>query len=118
MVEDKTESIELLLLRRYSARWRLCGVFFQSTVHSLMPSVLLRPSRLDTFMNNAELHPSQRQLREAQQADSREGCSVVGPNTFWHAVLAHRGIANGAYLGRGPCVRLPGSESEIGCARQ
>src|SRR5665213_2392998 len=51
MVEDKTEAIELLLLRRYSAGWRLRGVLFQSTVHSLMPSVLLRMPWLNTFVN-------------------------------------------------------------------
>src|ERR1700679_2967648 len=59
MIKDEAEAIKLLLLSRHGASWRLRGVLFQSTVHSLMPSVLLRPSGLNAFVNDAELHPSQ-----------------------------------------------------------
>src|SRR5580700_11793323 len=68
-------------------------------MHPFVSSVLLRPSWLNAFVYDPELHPSQRQLRESQQADAREWCSVVCADTLWHAVLAHRGIANGAHLG-------------------
>jgi hypothetical protein len=46
-------------------------------------------------MNDAELHPSQGQLRQAQQPEAGEWCSVVGADAFRHAVLAHRGVADG-----------------------
>jgi hypothetical protein len=99
MVEDKSKAIELLLLRRYRACRRLGRVLLQRAVHPFVSPVLLRVSWLNAFVNNAELHPTQRQLRQTQQAHARKRCSVVGANAFWHAVLAHRGIADSAYLG-------------------
>ena len=59
MVKNGTEAIELFLLRYQSARRRLRGVFLQRPMHPFMSPILLRPSWLNAFVNDAELHPSQ-----------------------------------------------------------
>src|ERR1017187_4363562 len=59
VIEYQAKAIKLLLLRRHRLSWGLCSVLFERAMHSLMPPVLLRTSRLDAFMNNAQLHPSQ-----------------------------------------------------------
>ncbi len=64
-VEDQAETIELLLLRRHGSCRRLGCVFFQGAVHPFVSPVLLRVPGLNAFVNDAELHPSQRQLRKA-----------------------------------------------------
>jgi hypothetical protein len=98
MIENTTKAIELLLLRCHRACWRLGCFLFQCAMHSFVSPILLRVSWLYALVNNPELHPSQRQLRQTQEADARERRSVVRADTFWHTELTHRGIANGAYL--------------------
>ena len=67
-------------------------------MHPFVPAILLRPPWLNALVNDAELHPSERQLRETKETNSCEWRSVVCANTFRHAILAHSSIAHCAHL--------------------
>src|ERR1035437_2644159 len=98
VVEHLPELIELLLLKPQRERWRLCRVLFESAVHPLMASVLLRPAWLNALMHDAHLHPSKRQLRQAKQASTREWGAVVGSDSRRHSILAHSCFTDRSYL--------------------
>jgi hypothetical protein len=72
MVEDEAEAIELLLLRRHRACRRLSGIFLQCAVHPFVSSVLLRPSRLNALVNDAELHPALVQIARVGEMEAIE----------------------------------------------
>lgn len=94
MVEDVPKAVELLLLKaKCQCRW-LRRIFLESPMHAFVPPVLLRPTWLDSFVNNSHLRPAQRQLGQAEQASASEWCAVVGSDACRHAVLAHGGFAN------------------------
>jgi hypothetical protein len=98
MVEDLPEAVELLLLKAKCQCWRFRRVFFESSVHALMPPVLLRPARLDSFVHNPHLRPAQRQLGQAEQAGASEWRAVVGSDPCRHPVLAHGVFADGPHF--------------------
>src|ERR1043165_1227708 len=56
-------------------------------MHPLMPPVLLRASRLNSFQTNAQAHPPHRQRAQATQAQARKGRPVVGADGLGHSML-------------------------------
>lgn len=94
MVEDLPETIELLLLQPQRQSRRLGRIFFEGTMHALMPAILLRSAGLNAFVNDAQLGPGDRQLGQAEQSVAGERSAVVGPDPGVHAVLVHGGFAD------------------------
>src|ERR1043166_878886 len=82
--------IEALLLSAQTARrWRRRRLF-QSSMHPLMPPVLLRGSRLNSFQANAEAYPPYRQCTQSAQAQAGKGRAVVGTDALGQAVFTKR----------------------------
>src|SRR6185312_12231786 len=67
-------------------------------MHSFMPSVLLRAAWLNPFVNDSHLHPSERELRQAEQAGPCEWRAIICSNSGRHSILPHRRFANGSDL--------------------
>src|SRR5260370_26004125 len=63
-----------------------------------MASVLLGPTWLDALMYNTHFHPSQRQLRQAEQSRPSKGSAVVCPDPRWQPILTHRRFADRPHL--------------------
>ncbi len=64
VVEDVTEVVEAALLRAKRCRRRFCRVLLQRAMHPLVTTVLLRSACLNPFVNNPQLHPAERELRQ------------------------------------------------------
>src|SRR5271170_5668869 len=58
-------------------------------MHALVTTVLLRSPCLNPFVNNAKLHPAEREFRKSHEPRARERRAVVGPDSSWHSVLPH-----------------------------
>ena len=67
-------------------------------MHSFMTSVLLRTPRLNALVNDPHLHPSERELRQTEQARPGEWRSIVRSNPGRHSILPHRRFAHGSNL--------------------
>src|SRR5215470_14684506 len=63
---------------------------FQRTVHALVPSVLLRMSRLDSLWHNPQLDPPHRKPRQAGDRTRCKGRAIIGADGPGHTVLAKR----------------------------
>ena len=67
-------------------------------MHSFVTTVLLRTPRLNAFVNDPHLHPSERELRKAEQARPGEWRAIIRSNSGRHSILPHRRFANGSNL--------------------
>lgn len=79
LIELAQEVVEAgLLLKGIHPRRPGC-VLLQGPMHTLMPAILLRVTRLDAFDSDAEPEPPHRELGEIEQGIRRgEGQAVVG----------------------------------------
>src|SRR3981081_1974729 len=74
-----------------AAGWRRGPSGFKKRgVKALVPAVLLRMTRIDPFMSDAELDPPHRQRRQAGGPGRGEWRTVVRPDDLPEAVLAER----------------------------
>ena len=77
VVELPAEGLELSLLSRFVSSWRSCRFRFESLVHSLVPTVLLRLSGLDKLWSDPETDPPDGEAGESSEGDRRERRTVV-----------------------------------------
>lgn len=82
------KGVERPLLRGGIGPWRANGGALQRPVHALMRAVLLRSSRMDALMLNAEPHPPDIELRQAMDAGRGERHPVVGADGQGQSILA------------------------------
>ena len=100
----QAKGVEGSLLPPPGCPWRTCRLCLQSTVQSLQSSVLLRVTGFDPLRHDAQLDPPYRQLRQATQAHTGKGWSVVGPNGRWKSILPKGALKHPS---RFAVVRLP-----------
>ena len=100
----QAKGVEGSLLPPPGCPWRTCRLCLQSTVQSLQSSVLLRVTWFDPLRHDAQLDPPYRQLRQATQAHTGKGWSVVGPNGRWKSILPKGALKHPS---RFVVVRLP-----------
>src|SRR5713101_4580263 len=89
VVEVAAEAIEARLLLVKRGGRRTSGLGFERAMHALVPSVLLRRSRLDALEADAELDPMNRQRRQAADGRRGEGRAIIAANGARQAELAH-----------------------------
>jgi hypothetical protein len=75
-----SKEIEGSLLQEQISGRGLRSFSLERSVHPLVPTVLLRVSRLDAFGTDAESNPPDRELGEAAESLGGEWRSVVGPH--------------------------------------
>ena len=63
VIEDLSKPVELHLLEPQCQSRRPSCFFLEGPMHSFVTTVLLRTPRLNTFVNDFRLHPSERELR-------------------------------------------------------
>src|ERR1700680_3953897 len=105
----RPEAIEHLLLRSAALLHRADRLAFESPVHSLVRSVLIRSSGKDALMLNSEPHPPDVEIRQPVNGLGREGDAVVGPDRTWHPVFAESSLEDGP-----SCHCLRGEEPVTG----
>src|SRR6266568_6910790 len=89
------EAIEDFLLRRTALLDWANRLAFESAVHSLVGSVLIRPSGEDALVLDPEPHPPDIEIRESVNGLGREGDTVVGPDRARQTVLAESSLEDG-----------------------
>src|SRR5712692_3130297 len=87
VVELFAKDIELSLLRGEVCGGRARGLVFESSVHALVPPVLLRFPRLDQFRQDAQAHPPGREAGESGQGVGGKGYAVVGADTLGEPIF-------------------------------
>jgi len=58
-------------------------------MHALVAAVLLRSACLNPFVNNPQLHPTEREFRKSHEPRARKRRAIVGPDSSRHSVLPH-----------------------------
>jgi len=86
VVEDATETIEAALSREQRCRSWLARVTLQRQVKALVLPVLLRMSRLDALVRDAESMKQHTHLRQAARRRRRKRGSVVRTHRAWQPV--------------------------------
>src|ERR1051325_4019251 len=86
-VVDRSEAVELALLKAEVGSGRTRGFGFQRAVHPLMTTILLRAGELGEFGVNSEFDPPNRESGKPCQTRAREGCAVVGADRRRQPVL-------------------------------
>jgi hypothetical protein len=66
VIEDLSKTVELPLLEPQRQSCRPSCLLLEGSMHSFMTSVLLRTPRLNALVNDLHLHPSERELRQAE----------------------------------------------------
>src|SRR5262245_37827184 len=95
VIEACAPAIEALLLRRQMhGRW-LCGLGLERLVHALVTAVLLRMTRRDALVTNAELDQPRSEARD-REPTVREWIAVVGPDSLGQTRFAERLFEPGA----------------------
>src|SRR5215831_3597098 len=61
-------------------------------MHSLVPAILLRFTRLDPLHSNAQSQPPDRELTQSTGSGGGERRPIVGPDHIGQAELAKRGV--------------------------
>lgn len=62
MIEDLSKTVELLLLEPQRQSRRPSCLFLEGSMHSFVATVLLRAPRLNAFVIDPHLHPSEREF--------------------------------------------------------
>ena len=86
-VELSAEAIEALLLPAERSGWRPRGLLFEGSVHTLVPTVLLRVTGLDELVMNAKPDPPDREPAEPSNGQRREGNTVVREYALRETIL-------------------------------
>src|SRR5262245_60418507 len=87
IVELLSEGIEAPLLGGEIPRCRPRRLRFEGAVHPLVPSVLVRPSRLDKLRHDSQPNPPRGELRQPPEGLRGERHAVVRPDPFRQTIL-------------------------------
>jgi hypothetical protein len=115
------EAIESGLLSGLVLLRRACGFRLERPVQALMPAVLLRPSRFNALVPDAELDPPDTQRREAAESRHGKGYAVIAANGPRQAVLVKSALEDGLglHLFRGESGRTAQQIARVGvCHRE
>jgi len=80
-VEFRSETVKPTLLSRHVSGWRSSRLRFESSVHALMPTILLRFAWLYEFGNDAETYPPSGKSRETSKRVGSKGNTVIRANS-------------------------------------
>src|ERR1700719_947848 len=88
VVEFLEKIVELALLLETVHACGTSGFVFESEMHALMPTVLLRMTRLDAFDGDAQTQPPDGEFGEVEQrVGGGEGNSIVRTDAVRQAAL-------------------------------